>query len=58
MVRAASPEYKDLWPDAEIVVADALEIDSLKMAMEGIDTAYYLIHSLHLGPKEFASADI
>ncbi len=25
MVRAASPEHKTRWPDAEIVVADALE---------------------------------
>lgn len=58
MVRAASPEYKALWPNAEIAVADALELNSLKKALEGIDTAYYLIHSLHLGPKEFESADI
>src|SRR3990170_3531390 len=40
MVRAASPVYKDLWPEAEIVVADALEIDQLKIALEDIDTAY------------------
>lgn len=58
MVRAASPEYKERWPDAEIVVADALKLDHLKMALEDINTAYYLIHSLLLGPKEFASADI
>lgn len=58
MVRAASPEYKELWPDAEIVVADALEIDRLRVALEDIHTAYYLIHSLLLGPKEFASAEI
>lgn len=58
MVRAASPEYKERWPNAEIVVADALKIDSLKMALKDINTAYYLIHSLLLGPKDFASADI
>jgi uncharacterized protein YbjT (DUF2867 family) len=58
MVRAESPEYKERWTDAEIVVADALKIDSLKVALEGINTAYYLIHSLLLGPGEFASADI
>jgi hypothetical protein len=55
MVRAASPVYKDLWPEAEIVVADALGIDQLKIALEDIDTAYYLIHSLLLGLKEFVS---
>jgi uncharacterized protein YbjT (DUF2867 family) len=58
MVRAASPVFKELWPDAEMVVADALEMASLKMALEDIDTAYYLIHSLLLGPKEFSSTDV
>ena len=54
MVRAASPVFKELWPEAEMVEADALEMASLKMALENIDTAYYLIHSLLLGPKEFS----
>jgi uncharacterized protein YbjT (DUF2867 family) len=58
MVRAASPEHSDLWPGAEVVVADVLKIDSLRMAFDGIDTAYYLIHSLLLGPSNFESADI
>ena len=58
MVRAASPEQRERWPDAEIVVADALDIDRLKRALEGIHTAYYLIHSLYLGPREFAAADL
>ena len=58
MVRAASPVYKELWPDAEIVVADALDMARLQMALEDVDTAYYLIHSLLLGPKGFASADV
>src|SRR3990167_1227852 len=52
MVRADFPEYRVLWPGAEIVTADALKIDSLKSALRGIDTAYYLIHSLHLGPRK------
>lgn len=58
MVRAVSPQYKLNWPDAEVVLADALKPDSLKIALEGIDTAYYLIHSLRLGPEKFAQADI
>ena len=58
MVRRASPEQRELWPNAEIVAADALEIDSLKKALEGIHTAYYLIHSLLLGQKRFEAADI
>jgi uncharacterized protein YbjT (DUF2867 family) len=58
MVRVASQEQKELWPNAEIVVADALESDSLVRAFEGVDTVYYLIHSLLLGPMMFESVDI
>ncbi len=58
MVRTVFPEYSSLWPSAEIVVADALKIDTLRAALEGVDTAYYLIHSLRLGPKKFEQADI
>jgi uncharacterized protein YbjT (DUF2867 family) len=58
MVRAASPEHRERWPDAEIVVADATDEAALWRALEGINTAYYLIHSMLLGAKEFALADI
>lgn len=58
MVRTALPQYTLSWPGAEIVLADAHDMDSLKTALEGIDTAYYLIHSLRLGPKKFERADI
>jgi uncharacterized protein YbjT (DUF2867 family) len=57
MVRAASEEFKDRWPGAEIVVADALNGDSLRTALQGIHAAYYLIHSLLLGHKEFESKE-
>ena len=58
MVRGEASVYQDRWPGAEIVVADALEKDSLKRALEGIYCAYYLIHSLRLGTKKFERADI
>ncbi len=58
MVRVASPEHRERWPNAEIVVANALDLDSLREAFEGIHTAYYLIHSLLLGPERFESADV
>ena len=58
MVRAPSPEYAQRWPGAEIAVADALHIDELRAALQHIHTAYYLIHSLLLGPKEFMVADV
>lgn len=58
MVRTNSPRYKMTWPDAEVVVADALNVEQLREALDGIDTAYYLIHSLHLGPTDFEVADM
>lgn len=58
MVRAVSPELQDRWPEAEIVVADALDEDSLTSALEGVHTAYYLIHSLLGGHKRFEQMDI
>ncbi|MCY2925225.1 MAG: SDR family oxidoreductase [Planctomycetota bacterium] len=58
MVRAASPEYAARWPGAQIVVADALRPADLDRALEGVHTAYYLIHSLLLGPENFSAADL
>ncbi len=58
MVRAASDELEQRWPGAEIVVADALDPDSLGTALHGIHTAYYLLHSLLLGPEELESTEI
>lgn len=58
MVRLASPEHKTRWPGAEIVVADTLQPESLLAAMQDIHTAYYLIHSLLLGPDKFEKAEI
>jgi len=46
------------WPNTEVVVADALKEDQLDAALEGIQVAYYLIHSLNLGPVGFADADM
>jgi len=57
MVRRESPEQTCLWPEAEVVKGDALDKASLLEALEGIYCAYYLIHSLTLGPKEFAVKD-
>jgi uncharacterized protein YbjT (DUF2867 family) len=58
MVRETSPVYRTLWPEVEVAVADALNQEQLKAALDGIDTAYYLIHSLRLGPRGFEVADI
>jgi uncharacterized protein YbjT (DUF2867 family) len=58
MVRAACEECRERWPGAEVVIADALDADSLRKALEGIHAAYYLIHSLLLGQEEFESKEI
>jgi uncharacterized protein YbjT (DUF2867 family) len=58
MVRASSPEHAERFPDAEICVADALNVGDLKKALKGVSVAYYLIHSMLLGKKEFEYADI
>ena len=36
MVRAPSPDHTERWPEAEVVVADALEADQVSLALEGI----------------------
>jgi uncharacterized protein YbjT (DUF2867 family) len=58
MVRRYSPEQRERWPGAELIEADALNVAQLKKAMQGIDVAYYLIHSMLLGRREFEQADI
>ncbi|MCC6699749.1 MAG: SDR family oxidoreductase [Candidatus Hydrogenedentes bacterium] len=58
MIRAASSECTWRWPGVEVAVADVLSGEGLRDALLGVDTAYYLIHSLLLGPKRFAEADI
>ncbi len=45
-------------PRLEYVYADALNKDDLHRAMEGMHSAYYLIHSLRLEKKKFAEAEM
>ncbi|MFC2137826.1 SDR family oxidoreductase [Bacteroidota bacterium] len=58
MVRSKSEEQIQRWPNTEIVEADTLNPDSLDKALNGVKVAYYLIHSLLLGRKEFQDADL
>jgi uncharacterized protein YbjT (DUF2867 family) len=57
MVRGGAEEIMRRWPGIEAVTADALDIRSLEAALDGVDTAYYLIHSMLLGPADFAGVD-
>ena len=36
-------------PDTRIIAGDVLDPDSLETALEGVDTAYYLVHSMGSG---------
>ena len=44
------------WPGVELVAADALNPATLADALEGVDTAYYLVHSMAAG-RDFAALD-
>ncbi len=58
MVRRKLSIFAHRWPGAEIVEADALKPGSLREALEGVRIAYYLIHSMMLGPRSFSKSDL
>lgn len=57
MVRKLSPEQVALWPAAEIVEADALDLGELIPALQNIHSAYYLLHSMLMGHEQFEKAE-
>jgi uncharacterized protein YbjT (DUF2867 family) len=57
IVRNLSVEYQQMWPGVEIFKCDMLNLERLKLAMEGIHVAYYLVHSLHLVGSKFMEID-
>ncbi|MCH8157013.1 MAG: NAD(P)H-binding protein, partial [Nitrospinae bacterium] len=44
-------------PRIEVVYADCLESEDLRSALQGVHTAYYLIHSMRYKKKEFVERD-
>jgi uncharacterized protein YbjT (DUF2867 family) len=60
-VRAASRNRRVLearaWDGVECVEADALAPDTLPAALAGVDTAYYLVHSMAAG-RDFGRLDL
>ncbi len=60
-VRATSRNLASLetrgWGDAELAEADALVPEGLDAALAGIETAYYLVHSMGAG-KDFGRLDL
>ena len=45
------------WTGVELVRADALDPASLAPALAGVDTAYYLVHSMAAG-RDFGRLDL
>ncbi len=58
MVRGESPAFRDNRRGVKQVVADALIPHEIEKALKGIHTAYYLIHSLSLGPGQFEATEL
>ncbi len=55
MSRDPSQLTLDPWRDqVEVVAADALDRESLDSALEGCDSAYYLIHAMKGSPRSYA----
>jgi uncharacterized protein YbjT (DUF2867 family) len=55
---ARRPEFlrKRVGESTEVVTGDVLDLESLEVALVGVDTAYYLVHSMGSG-RDFASKD-
>ena len=56
---ARRPEFLQSWvgSDTEIVRGDVLDPESLRFALEGVHTAYYLVHSMAAGGHRYADDD-
>jgi uncharacterized protein YbjT (DUF2867 family) len=50
-------ELEERWPDLRAVELDVLDRATLPPALEGITTAYYLVHSMESGVDRFQEAD-
>lgn len=52
------PEFlaSRVGPNTEVVAGDVADLNSLRHAMQGVDTAYYLIHSMD-SASDFEAAD-
>lgn len=51
LVRDKAKTHGHSWAqDVEISVGDASSYEDVKAALQGVDTCYYLLHSLNIGP--------
>ena len=47
--RSTAPLERECWTDVERVAADVLQPESLRAAMRGIGTVYFLVHLMGYG---------
>lgn len=57
MVRSFSADDAERWPEAEVVVADALDEQQLQGALRGVSVAYYLMHAMLKGDMDYAGSE-
>jgi uncharacterized protein YbjT (DUF2867 family)/uncharacterized protein YndB with AHSA1/START domain len=57
LARDASRLEGRAWEGVEIVQGDLLEPDTLPAALQGVEAAYYLVHSMAAGEAKFAERD-
>ncbi len=50
-------ELRRRWPNADVAYADVMDPDSVEPAMQGVGTAYYLVHAMAEGEAGFADRD-
>ena len=58
LVRDAARTQGRGWKEIEVVTGDVLRYETLVPALQGIDTAYYLVHSMAAGEQGFEERDI
>ena len=46
------------WKQVEVATGDVLDYQTLAPALQGVDTAYYLVHSMAAGEQGFEERDI
>lgn len=56
-LRCLARQVEESQPGIEAVAADLLDKAALTRVLQGVDTAYYLVHSLNAGEKNFAKHD-
>jgi uncharacterized protein YbjT (DUF2867 family) len=58
LARDASGLEGQGWKGVEVAIGDVLEYSTLRPALQGVDTAYYLVHAMGGGEEGFESRDL